>query len=144
MEGLKSKTLNPKQKNNEEQARRADKLSAVHEQLYMLTALYDGSGVFKANSSRISLLRVTIAPGRYMWLRGREPVEGFVQLEERKGPLQAYRRLRPSEEIAKAKRRAREVIVALLSVVHRKFEVQTPREVWRQILGHVNEAECEL
>ncbi len=63
----------------------------------------------------------------------------FAALEKMCAPL-----LRSSGEVAKAKRKAREVIVALLLVVHRKFKAQTPREVWRRILGHVNEEECEL
>jgi hypothetical protein len=140
MDGL---TLAPEQKKDiKERARRAAGLSAVHAQLRRQVVPYELSWCLGTER----MTRVPHAHGGNIWVRDNyvPHVNMFAQLEERSAPLQARRRLLPSDKVAKAKRRAREVIVALLLVVRRKLEAQTPREVWRRILGHVNEEECNL
>lgn len=134
------------------QVARAVDLSAVHTQLRRALPNYD-----RYRSNDLGPQYRVRGPAGHMWIRHIateldmwQPTrvrigDWYARIEEKITPLQAFRRLQPSVEVAKAKRRAREVIITLLLVRHRlKIHAQAPQEIMAQILGHVNEEECEL
>ncbi len=123
----------------------AVKLSAVHVELrWALVMPYD-PGVYL---SGMLLSRVPHVGGGHMWVRDSYATTKmkFGRLEHQIEPMQALHQQRFfSGEIAKAKKRAREVIITLLLVRHRlKLSNTIPLEVLLLILGYVNEKECAL
>lgn len=117
------------------------KFSAVHVQLRWTMVLPYDPEIYL---SGMLLSRVPHVLSGHMWLRDSYAVTKmkFARLEHEIDPKRVIARLQfIAKEIAKAKRRAREVAIVLLLAGHR---LGTPREISLLILGEVNEEECDL
>jgi hypothetical protein len=137
---------------------RADKLRAVHTQLRSALPNYDR---YHRSSAVGPLFREQIQSGGHVWMRYaaaemdmwylrpmllEQATKLYAHIEDKITPMQMFRQLQFfSKAIAKAKKRAREVLITLLLVRHRLgAHVQAPTEILQKILSHVNEEECGL